>query len=222
MEILLTTFNRSKYLKKSVESLLKSDLGDSTIHIYDDSSEEPKTLSILESLKSHPQIKTSFNKLNLGCDLNITLSARDIIEKTGCEYIITTDSDTIYNKNWLNFLKGQFLKPGITDFAAAISLFNAPAHPVAGVFDDDLNVKESIGGMTVAVRSSYFFDMDESTDTLNKPWFCWDWEVVYAAQEKGELLLCSKTSMVSHIGKYGAHSRGADGGWDQCEDFIGE
>jgi len=221
MEVLLTTFNRSKYLKSSIKSLLNSDLGDSTIHIYDDCSEEPKTLGILESLKDHPQIEIAVNERNLGCDTNIALAAREIIEKTGCEYIISTDSDTIYNKEWLNFFKSQLSKPRITDFAAAISLFNASVHPVIGTYDDDLNVKESMGGMTVAVKSSYFFDMDETTATINKPWFCWDWEVVYKSQEKGELLLCSKTSMVSHIGKYGVHARG-DGNWDQCEDFIGE
>lgn len=221
MEVLLTTFNRSKYLKHSIKSLLKSDFGNSTIHIYDDCSEEPKTLDILDSLKNHPQIKISVNERNLGCDTNITQSAKKIIESTGCEYIISTDSDTIYNKDWLNFFKRQFSKPGITDYAAAISLFNASSHPVAGSFDDDLNVKESMGGMTVAVKSSYFFDMDPTTPTLNKPWFCWDWEVVRAAQEKGELLLCSKTSIVRHIGRYGVHGRGEDH-WDECEDFIGE
>ncbi len=221
MEVLLTTFNRAKYLKPSIDSLLNSDIGDSTIHVYDDCSDQPKALDIVKSLEQHPRFEVNYNKTNLGCDFNIVQAARKVIEKTGCNYIVTTDSDTLYNKNWLNFLESQVEKPGVEDSVAAISLFNAPSHPVVGEFDDELNVKESLGGMTVAVKSSYFFEMDETTDTLNKPWFCWDWEVVYSSQDKGELLLCSKSSMVQHIGRFGAHSRG-DGHFDTSEDFIGE
>jgi glycosyltransferase involved in cell wall biosynthesis len=234
MEILLTTFNRAKYLTPSLRSLFESDLGDSTLHIYDDCSEQPEALEALDSISElaplfNPQVKLHKNKVNLGCDKNITISARKVIEETGCDYIVTTDSDTVYNKDWLNFLKAQFEKDKIkSDGIAAISLFNAEAHRVAGKYDDDLNIKQSLGGMTVAVKSSYFFEMDEtaaftmrSDNSDGKPWYCWDWEVVYRSMDKGEKLLCSNKSYVQHIGKYGAHSRG-DGSWDQCEDFIGE
>ena len=182
MEILLTTFNRAKYLIHSLQSLFDSDLGDSTLHIYDDSSEQPEALEALDSI-SNPQVKLHKNKVNLGCDKNITISARKVIEETGCDYIVTTDSDTIYNKEWLNFLKVQFEKDKIkNDGVAAISLFNAEAHKVVEKYDNDLNVKQSLGGMTVAVKSSYFFEMDEtaeytmkSDNSDGKPWYCWDW-----------------------------------------------
>jgi len=75
--------------------------------------------------------------------------------------------------------------------------------------------------MTVAVKSSYFLEMDETTATEGKPWFCWDWELVNLATLKGEKLLCSKESYVQHIGRFGVHSRG-DGSWDRCDNFIGE
>lgn len=224
MDILLTTFNRAKYLKASLQSLLESDLGDSTLHIYDDCSEQPETLEILKSFHLDLSLKcpTHFfkNKNNLGCDKNITTSARKVIEKTGCDYIVTTDSDTIYHKDWLTFLKAQFEFKNL-DGVAAISLFNTYNHKVIEEFDEHLNIKESLGGMTVAVKSSYFLEMDETTATEGKPWFCWDWEVVNAAAKKGEKLLCSKESYVQHIGKFGVHSRG-DGSWDRCNNFIGE
>lgn len=224
MDILLTTFNRAKYLKPSLESLLESDIEGSSLWIYDDCSEQPQALQLIEDfvtpLSAKCKVNYKRNEVNLGCDKNITLSAREIIKNTGCEYIVVTDSDTIYHEDWLSFLKSQFKNKDLKD-VAAISLFNTPNHKVTGKFDKDLNIKESLGGMTVAVKSSYFLEMDETTDTEGKPWFCWDWEVVNAATAKGEKLLCSNVSYVQHIGRFGAHSRG-DGSWDTCQDFIGD
>ena len=71
MNIVLPTYNRLDYLKRSVASLLASEMDeDDCVWIYDDASTEQGVKEFLLKHESF-RFKIKSNEKNLGCDHNV-------------------------------------------------------------------------------------------------------------------------------------------------------
>jgi hypothetical protein len=128
-------------------------------------------------------------------------------------FVITIDSDVLYNRNWLDFMKKAYEEMVKNEKIASISAYDSKVHPVIGQYNEWLNIKSSIGGLCALLRQSAF--------KLFSNQYSWDWEFVRACQAKEYLLLCSKVGLIQHIGKFGVHSTDGDM-YDFSDTFVGE
>ncbi len=101
--VILCTFNRIDYLKKSIPALLSLDYLDYEIIIVNDGSSDG-TKIYLDSLINNPKIKVIHNEKNLGLSLSRNIGIR----KASYEVVAFTDDDCVVDKNWLKFLLKGF------------------------------------------------------------------------------------------------------------------
>jgi hypothetical protein len=79
-------------------------------------------------------------------------------------------------------------------------------------------VKESIGGVNVLFEADLFDSLIAPNLRYEEPLqIGWDWLVVRAVVQKGYPLLCTKPSVVQHIGRVGRFSFFVQ--FDQALDF---
>ena len=218
MNIVLTTYNRYEYLEPSLRSLYSSIFSqEDSIWIYDDCSTDPKIKTLLtEHSRKTPETHLHFNEQNLGCDLNVYHSIKRTFEKTNEDFIVVTDSDAIYNDQWLSFLKSQLL---MYPRVGMLSVFNSPkAHAVKYEINERLVKKDSVNGLGVALNRKVFENIDPTVILSGHRCFCWDWQFITLCNNMGYDILCSKNSYIEHIGKFGVHSKGRI---DLAENFLG-
>ncbi len=215
MNVAMTCYNRYSYLLRSIKSLFNTNFNEPTnLFIFDDASEDVRIKKLLESLgrKENLNVNITYNKKNIGCDPNMLLSIKVAFDNTDDDYVITTDSDAIYNPEWYNNLKDRTLE--IKENIAGVSTFNTPSHPTIKEYNEHLVEKESLGGFALAINRDLFKQISS-----NQP--SWDWTFTKIAKEQNLKMLCTKDSYADHIGKYGVHSIQGDEG-DEAQNFLGE
>ena len=166
----IATYNRKSMLENMAKSLYLSDLSafKVNIRIYDDCSTEFNR-DFLE--KIFPDAASIIvNETNLKADYNTFNMYRDFI-KSGDDYFFNADSDLLFNKDWLNFIKENFNK---TD--GVLSVFNTTRHHPVIEDCGDLVCKEHIGA------AGTFFSRER------------------VKQNNKVRIMCSKRSFVQHIG----------------------
>ena len=215
MNVAMTCYNRYSYLLRSIKSLFNTNFNEPTnLFIFDDASEDVRIKKLLESLgrKENLNVNITYNKKNIGCDPNMLLSIKVAFDNTDDDYVITTDSDAIYNPEWYNNLKDRTLE--IKENIAGVSTFNTPSHPTIKEYNEHLVEKESLGGFALAINRDLFKQISS-----NQP--SWDWTFTKIAKEQNLKMLCTKDSYADHIGKYGVHSIQGDEG-DEGQNVLGE
>ena len=215
MNVAMTCYNRYSYLLRSIKSLFNTNFNEPTnLFIFDDASEDVRIKKLLESLgrKENLNVNITYNKKNIGCDPNMLLSIKVAFDNTDDDYVITTDSDAIYNPEWYNNLKDRTLE--IKENIAGVSTFNTPGHPTIKEYNEHLVEKEYLGEFALAINRDLFKQISS-----NQP--SWDWTFTKIAKEQNLKMLCTKDSYADHIGKYGVHSIQGDEG-DEAQNFLGE
>ena len=218
MNIVLPTYNRLDYLKRSLGSLLLTDIEEDCLWAYDDASSER---GVKDFLLEHecPKFKIHFNERNLGCDHNVYQSIKKTFERTDDQFLTVTDPDAIYHPEWLSFIKRKLADH---NDIGLLSVFNTENHPERGVCEDaELCEKKSVGGLALAINRDIFEKVDPNVILDRHSHFCWDWQCVTLCNKMGYKILCSKDSYVDHIGFVGVHSR-REGQGDQAQNFLGE
>ncbi len=202
-DIAMTVFNRSEVLRRSLNSL--SETKTDYIHnlyISDDNSTDPEVELILkefvEKTRNKFSVHISRNESRLGCDKNMCQVIKHTFKESGQNFIITIDSDVLYNKNWLNFMQQCKEEMIANKKIAAVSLYDSVVHSSVESYNDVLNIKSSIGGLCALLNKEVFDNIKKIES--------WDWEFVRVAKEMKMTLLCVKKSFIQHIGQYGTHS----------------
>ena len=222
MNIVLTTYNRYSYLKRSLTSLFKTQFENDTLWAYDDGSrEDPRTTELLKNLKDKDNltIKVKLSPVHLGCDYRVYNSVMNTLEHTDDKFIFLLDSDGIYNPRWLNLVKTE-LEELNDESVAALSIFNSPSHDTLDEYNKELNAKRSVGGFAVALNREVFEKLNPNLVLPNHSGFSWDWQLIDIANEMNYKLLCTKSSYAQHVGVSGIHSNSTL--YDKAEDFVGE
>lgn len=219
--LVIPTFNRPEYLKTSLASLRGSRLEDVLVVVVDDASSEPMTLEMVKhlTLPGVPVIRI-FKRRRKGFSAHESLRlAWDLLSgKYGCRFLCCLDSDTVVKPDWLVRMRSLFDRERPRRGPLIVTGFNAQPHPVLSEAAD-FYFKKVVGGI------SMFFDRDMYREVVRPnlklepaTGVGWDWHVIYEMERRGYPFLCTKPSVVQHIGCRGVYSTAA-GGYDVALDF---
>ena len=216
----MTCYERFSYLKRTLESLLESDLSlCKKIYLVDDCSRDPRIKKYLSNL---PEIfEVYYNQKNLGVDYNMLKSYKIAFEANPeSSNIVSIDSDCLYKKEWLTEIDKA---TNVFNDWGLITTFNTNVHQVVEKAGDYL-IKKSAGGFSALMRKKLLQEVLEDKDKIANGAFelksgDTSWDLIYnnKVHKNGMKIICTKTSFTDHIGKFGSHANGIN--FDQAENF---
>ena len=194
--IVVPIFNRKKYLESCLQSLDKCFLNNSIVVFVDDSSD----FETQEYLKNVSLSNISFIKIFKKVNRNMFDSFRMVFDEfykyENIKFFVTLDSDTIHKPEWLIKLKllyydkenekknGNMLLTGFN----TLNHLNISEH-------QNCYKKNSCGGINMFFDKNLYPVFKETLyDAL------WDWRVVQLCQINNWDILCTKPSVINHIG----------------------
>lgn len=209
--VAIPAYNRPEYLKPMLRNFRRSLFPEgTTVVIIDDGSDDPRALELIHQF-SLPQ--TPVHKImeprHDGFGVHRTLrKAWDFLaDECGCTHLVNVDSDALVKRNWLLTLQSRFARLRPRYGPLILTGFNVPGHR-ATELHRDYRVKESIGGVNT------FFDVDLYHEMIRENMRFdplldkgWDWYVVERMRELNYPMLCTRPSVVQHIGKRGYYSK---------------
>ena len=114
--LLIRSYNRPEYLKKTLESVLKSDI-DLCIkrYIYDDGSDNTETINILNNEKyvniNSKEFEVIFNDKNVGCKQSYINALTYLKEKHSNNCLICTiDNDVNIKSNFISQTVNKYME----------------------------------------------------------------------------------------------------------------
>jgi glycosyltransferase involved in cell wall biosynthesis len=204
--IVIMTWNRPRYVERCFASLARSRLHDTVVAIVDDGSDNPDTLDLIRDFDL-PGVPVA--RLMIGVHEhfllheNLRLGWNYLVDRWHCHYLSNLDSDAVVVPEWLERVRGLYLKHRDGNPHLIASGFNgAVYHPARSVHEDYV-IKPTLSGLNM------FFDRaaydDFVRDALQPHW---DWLVVKEMQGRSAEFLVTRPSVVQHIGSQGLFSRG--------------
>lgn len=223
------TYNRVEKIYKSIESINKSFIPDDFLLVVVDDGSEEKI-----------DIKTNCNHVIINKNKNYGISnglvlGWDYIYNMYIPYMLNLDSDVILSKNWLS----QIMRVHKSEKNKNITTgFNGKFHKI--IEDNDkFYTKNSIGGINILFdRSTYpeirpclteYKTIPKKENLLNSLenygknpkihniYSGWDWGLMKICDDKNIKKICTKPSVVQHIGDVGFTSDPKN--FEQCLDF---
>ena len=217
--LVLCCYNRPQYLKKTLDSLQKSNLNNCILCIIDDDSKDVRTKRLIRDFDiENVRIIKHTNKYNIGIH-NSLLKGFDIVYPL-CQYLVNIDSDVIMKPDWLQKLDHSYLDyKKIFKKECIVTGFNCVnscQHKIIKRYPS-FYVKKSIGGINMYFHTSlYLNQIRKILLSSKKKRSNWDWKVVSFAHKNNINLIATKPSVIQHIGTYGLNSSGR---YDIAEDF---
>jgi len=218
--IILPTYNRPEYLKLTLESIKMSDLTNSILILVDDYSQDDRTLEMLLDFEidNVPIIKIFKNK-NCNMYHSLKLGWR-ILKKMGCKYICNIDSDTLVRPDWLKTLKNVYIdyvndnKTNNKHVLPLVTGFNTTSNNHTNIVEtDNYYQKLTVGGINLFFESSYVDIFSRfMTDRM------WDYNLSYYCNKNNIPMICTKPSVVQHIGYSGLNANSSN--FDYAYDFL--
>lgn len=194
----ITTYNRLDILKKSIASLKSSKIPKNCkIRIYDDCSPDYGREELVELI---PEAEVIYiQSQNRGSDGNIWTMYNDFVQrnKSG-DVLVNCDSDLIYNNNWLYDALEALKK---TD--GVLSVFNTNNHQVINDLGEFVS-KKDIGSAGTLFKYEIVQSIIDRFPDICLSAFDYKW--CDFLQKKGIQLLCTRESLVQHIGIDGFNS----------------
>lgn len=220
--LVVTTFDRPEVLERSLASLGASALEGAVLAIVDDASADPRTRRLIDGFappgvpvfRVYKQERRGFGvheSLRIGWDL--------LRGECGCARLANLDGDTLVKPDWLARLGSLFERERARRGPLIATGFHAGSH---GVLEEgpDLRVKASVGGINLYFDAALYDEVVRPNlrwDPVRE--VGWDWHVVGAMRARGLPLLCTRPSVVQHIGLVGRFS-GPRAGCDVAPDFT--
>ena len=214
--LLVRSYNRPEYLRKTLESILKSDIDlCSKRYIYDDGSNNTDTISILNDEQYINVFSKKFevliNEKNKGCKQSY-IDALTFIKENHSEkcLICTIDNDVI--------VKPNFIREIIDKYMCAFDYYNHNKILFTGFNSSNTHNKrntkykendefENFYRKTSMGAVNFIFDIsfiDEIIESWNKRV---DWGVIRYMNNNNYPMLCFNKSILNHIGEDGLFSR---------------
>lgn len=219
--LVITTFNRPWYTWRTFRQLRQSLIGNNTaIAVVDDASTSPLTVALINGLSiGNAPLTKIMNRDSTG--FNVHRSLRKgwdyLLEHHDCRYLCNIDPDVVMKPGWLDSLQALHQRERARQGQLIVTGFDAHTHPVTEVHED-YSLKKSVGGLNMFFDAALYHEIVRPNlkyDDQSK--IGWDWCVVEAMQECGYSLLCTRPSMLQHIGKTGKFSSRSH--YDRAEDF---
>ena len=206
--ICISVFNRLQYTMKSIASLHKVIQNKIPVVFMDDHSDTINTAAIREYITEQgmTNYKYYYNERNLGIERGVFFLPY-MVDTT---YMYISDNDVIYGSRFYETLQTTIKTMQELSNNTIVSLFDAPEHKIINSYNDDYNIKATLGGVSMLVKKDYFvkaLSYVVMNDFCNSAKTSWDWGATEYVKQNNGLMLSTKNSYVQHIGEEGLHSR---------------
>lgn len=214
MVLLIRSYNRPEYLKKTLDSLLQSDIHlCKNIYIYDDASDDPQTILLLDSntyMKNEKKhIEVIKSETNKGCKQSYIEALKLIKEKHAMDdiFVCTIDNDVEVKPNLIHTLLSESIdiQTRIDSNDFILTGFNCSNNHTSLVSDNRIGTnivrKRMIGAVNYVIHISFI-------DFIVNKWSegdC-DWNVGFEMGKQNKPIYCLKKSVVNHVGVIGLNS----------------
>lgn len=197
--------------------LASSFLPDTKLVISEDCSSDSRIKPFLIEVAKTPipnlSMELSFREVRVGCNPNMVSTIKYCFIKSEEQFIISIDSDTLYNPQWM--VKMIEAKDSVkNDKIGMLTVYDSTWHGIDKSYNDFLKTKHDLGGFACLLNKNLFMLPDLKVEA-------WDWSFGDICKKNNHLLLCTLKSYVQHIGKSGEHSDGSDNS-DHANNFVGE
>ena len=208
--LLITTYNRTEYLKECLESIKRSDLSYlRQVMIVDDCSSD-HTIKMINDFNPKANTIKHFKKENKGIKDSLLIGCESLF-KYGMDIVINLDGDAIVRNDFINQLYYSYLGGILTGFHCTTK--NADGSERHKILESKPTffIKESVGGINMCFDKVTYENFIKPA--LLKPGN-WDHEACKLARK----VFCLKESVVQHIGLYSSMGHEHDRP-DVAEDF---
>ena len=156
ISVVMASYNRAKYLKRSIESLLLQTFKEWELLVVDDGSKDNTFEIINEYLENNENIRYLKHK-----NRKLALTRNAGIEASVGEYITFLDSDDEYDKNHLklrmNFMLGR---PDVDLIHGGIQIIGDPYVTDKNNPGEKIHLEQCVIGGTFFGRKKVFFESD--------------------------------------------------------------
>ena len=219
--VVMAVWNRPQYLRRCLDALTRSDLRGAVLILVDDRSDDRDTRRMFEECgsvmggapvvrvrKTDEALRGVHASLRIGWDL--------ALERFGSRLLCSLDADALVKPQWLVEELSLFRRERRRQGQLVLTGFNAVvSHPVVEwERAPDFVVKHSCGGINILFDSALYRVAVRSCLVMY-----WDDLLMLVLRALGVPMLCSRPSLVQHIGRRGMFS-GRGRGYDQAADFL--
>jgi glycosyltransferase involved in cell wall biosynthesis len=203
--IVITTYNRPKYLKQCLDSLKNTFLpADALIYIIDDGSTDKATIELIKKFKPDCQIKRNIKKENSGVMSSLLIACDECVKYY--DYVIILNDDAIVNNcfyDMMTYYKAIFPDNIISGFNTLTnSELGRSRHPI---IEDGgwYYLKNTSGGLCLGIDKKIYetYFRPVILDKIGKNCrHAYDTNSTKNASESGCMVVCTKPSVAEHIG----------------------
>jgi hypothetical protein len=133
------------------------------------------------------------------------------VEGGAPELLVNVDADLRLRPDWLTTMTRVFARERQRRGPLLLTGFHTAHHPVVASFTDHVE-KASVGGANLMFDVDLYRSVIRPALTLH-----WDWHVVETMRQRRLPMLCTRPSVVQHVGRRGRFSR--PGAVDEADDF---
>jgi hypothetical protein len=227
--LVICTFNRPELLRATLASLETTTLPTNTVvALVDDGSTDLETRQLihafaLDTCPVHKIYRVAHDGFGVHDSLRIGWDY--LHERYGLSYFVNLDSDTVLRREWLVKSLELFQRERARRGPLLVTGFHTTRHPIVEVAADHYR-KASCGGVHMLFDGTLYEEVIRPSLRQDAdPDHGWDWQVVDAMRSRGYPCLCTRPSVLQHIGMYGQYSRGrhwlsGKRRWDSADDFV--
>jgi hypothetical protein len=218
IKVIMTTHDRLKLLRRTVDSYLTCGERPKEFYVCDDCSEEVDEVERV--VKEIPEAKFVRSEVYCGCNAK-TPEVLWKIFKDGAKAIIIIDSDSLFSEHWwakANYIYRQLKND--PDFGC-VSLFNNQTHkPTKCKKYSNLGEKLAVGAFACIITKSFY---ETYTIPAVGTYHGWDNDMCRRARLEGKKIYCTIPTFIQHIGTFeGMHANTGVELPAWADDFIGE
>lgn len=213
--LVILTYNRSDYLKRTIDSFFESTSTDIINNMYvvivDDGSTEEKVFQYIKDMvEKLPNHKIIYNPKNMGITHSI-FAGFDELFSYGVDYMMNVDSDVIFGLNWVNTIHNVYRYLPIETIVSGWSDFHYKP----------IEVTDNYRKVNVMPGVNIFFDnimygsikdivqLDNDVYRLNEQYHDEHWDIALTKYciENQINMVCTKPCCIEHVGEYGRNTR---------------
>lgn len=207
--IVIPIHNRAYYVQRCFASIKASQLKDALLILLDDASDED-TVRLIDGFAHRDAtiikvVRMPWRKSSAERTLpfNLSFTFNYLLANFTCRYFCILDSDTLVRPYWLDRLCSLHEDEQIKqDRPIIVSGFNTLYHPFTVSDLGDRVYKRSLGGVNMLFTPDLY-------GKIMLPFLkYWDENVVKRMREKSYPMICTRPSVVQHIGYRGSFSNG--------------
>ncbi len=218
--VVVSSYNRSEYLVQTLEALKEKTFGPDIIVelvIIDDGS-GPEARGLVDNFHLDGILTFRIRVAqNMGI-ANVLKLGWELLVQRDCDFLCNLDSDVLLKDNWLSRLLETYNKAfdKFEDPRILVTGFNTKNHSVTKEYMA-FYVKKDVGGVNLFFPSLMYADYVQEVLDFGR---LWDWNLNSRLQADGIPIVCTKPSVVQHIGIEGMNSSARYSQYfDYAEDF---